>query len=66
MKQYPETSKRGEFQDPLFSLTVQPVRINNPGAPLLGLAKLRKVSFAEDYMYNAFYAFIVGILVTIR
>ena len=39
IKQYPETPKRGQFQKPLFSLSVQPVRINNPGAPLLGLAK---------------------------
>ena len=33
-----ETPKRG--QNLLFSITlIQPVRINNPGAPLLGLAK---------------------------
>ena len=31
--------KRGQFQNLLFSLTLQPVRINNPGAPLLALAK---------------------------
>ena len=31
--------KRGQFQSLLFSLILQPVRINNPRAPLLGLAK---------------------------
>ena len=31
IKQYLETPKRGQFQNPLFSLTIQPVKINNPG-----------------------------------
>ena len=39
IKQWPETPKRGQFKNLLFSLTIQPVRINNPEAPLLGLAK---------------------------
>ena len=37
--EYPETPNRRQFQNSLFSLTVQPVRVNNLGAPLLGLAK---------------------------
>ena len=39
IKQYLEKPKRGQFQSLLFSLIQQPVRINIPGAPLLGLAK---------------------------
>ena len=39
IKQYPEKPKGGQFQNLLFSLILQPVRINKPGAPLLGLAK---------------------------
>ena len=38
IKKKPETSNRGQFN--LFSLTLQDsVRINDQGAPLLGLAK---------------------------
>ena len=39
MKQFPGKPKGGQFQSLLFSLILQPVRINKPGAPLLGLAK---------------------------
>ena len=39
IKQYPGKPKGGQFQSLLFSLILQPVRINKPGAPLLGLAK---------------------------
>ena len=36
IKQYPEKPKGGQFQSLLFSLILQPVKINKPGAPLLG------------------------------
>ena len=39
IKQYPGKPKDGQFQSLLFSLILDPVRINKPGAPLLGLAK---------------------------
>ena len=39
IKQYPGKPKGGHFQSLLFSVILQPVRINKPGAPLLGLAK---------------------------
>ena len=39
IKQYPGKPKGRHFQSLLFSLILQPVRINKPGAPLLGLAK---------------------------
>ena len=39
IKQFPGKPKGGQFQSLLFSLILQPVRINKPGAPLLGLAK---------------------------
>ena len=39
IKQYPGKLKGGQFQSLLFSLILQPVRINKPGAPLLGVAK---------------------------
>ena len=39
IKQFLGKPKGGQFQSLLFSLILQPVRINNPGAPLLGLAK---------------------------
>ena len=39
IKQYPGKPKDKQFQSRLFSLILQPVRINKPGAPLLGLAK---------------------------
>ena len=39
IKQYPGKPKGGQFQNLLFSLILQPVRINKPGASLLGLAK---------------------------
>ena len=39
IKRYPGKPKRGQFQSLLFSLILEPVRTNNPGAPLLGLAK---------------------------
>ena len=39
IKQYPGKPRGGQFQNLLFSLILQPVRINKPGAPLLGLAK---------------------------
>ena len=39
IKQYLGKLKGGQFQSLLFSLILQPVRINKPGAPLLGLAK---------------------------
>ena len=35
----PGKPKGGQFQSLLFSLILQPVSINKPGAPLLGLAK---------------------------
>ena len=41
IKQYPGKPKGGQIQSLLFSLILQPVRINKPGAPLLGLAKSR-------------------------
>ena len=34
IKHYPETPKRGQFHNLLFSITVQPVRINDPGLAL--------------------------------
>ena len=37
IKQFPGKPKGGQFQSLLFSLILQPVRINKPGAPLLGL-----------------------------
>ena len=33
-----ETLKRGQFETFFFPLTAQAVRVNNQGAPLLGLA----------------------------
>ena len=39
IKQFPGKPRGGQFQSLLFSLILQPVRINKPGAPLLGLAK---------------------------
>ena len=39
IKQFPGKPKGGQFQSLSFSLILQPVRINKPGAPLLGLAK---------------------------
>ena len=39
IKQFPVKPKGGQFQSLLFSLFLQPVRMNKPGAPLLGLAK---------------------------
>ena len=39
IKQFTGKPKGGQFQSLLFSLILQPVRINKPGAPLLGLAK---------------------------
>ena len=39
IKQYPGKPKGGRSPSLLFSLILQPVRINKPGAPLLGLAK---------------------------
>ena len=39
IKQFPGKPKGGQFQSLLFSLILKPVRINKPGAPLLGLAK---------------------------
>ena len=39
IKQYPGKPKGEQFQNLLFSLILQPVRISKPGAPLLGLAK---------------------------
>ena len=38
IKQYPGKPKGGQFQSLLFSVILLPVRINKPGAPLLGLA----------------------------
>ena len=46
IKQNPRKPKGGPFQSLLFSLILQPVRINKPGAPLLGLAK-------SIYYFNA-------------
>ena len=39
IKEFAGKPKGGQFQSLLFSLILQPVRINKPGAPLLGLAK---------------------------
>ena len=39
IKQYPGKPKGGQFQSLLFPPILQPVRINKPGAPVLGLAK---------------------------
>ena len=39
IKQQPETPERKQSETFLFSLTLQAARINNQGAPLLGLAK---------------------------
>ena len=39
IKQYPGKPNGGQFQSLLFSRILQPVRINKPGAPLLGFAK---------------------------
>ena len=39
INQYLGKPKGGQFQSLLFLLILQPVRINKPGAPLLGLAK---------------------------
>ena len=39
INQYPGKPKGGQFQTLLFSLILQPVRIDKSGAPLLGLAK---------------------------
>lgn len=50
IEQYPESPKRGQFQNPLFSLTVHPVRMNNPRTPSLGLAEiytLRSKAYSE-------------------
>ena len=39
IKQYLGKPKGGQFESPLFSLILQPARINKPEGPLLGLAK---------------------------
>ena len=53
IKQFLGKPKGGQFQSLLFSLILQPVRINKPGAPLLGLAKS---------IYYGFYSCPVSIL----
>ena len=58
IKQYAETPERGQFQNPFFSLTVQPVRINNRRTPLLGLAKSIYYSckvYQKIDFYSGFY-----------
>ena len=56
IKQFPGKPKGGQFQSLLFSLILQPVRINKPGAPLLGLAK----SIYYIYIYTAILRKVVG------
>ena len=49
INQYLGKPKGGQFQSLLFSLILQPVRINKPGAPLLGLAKSIYLSSADVF-----------------
>ena len=53
IKQFPGKPKGGQFQSLLFSLILQPVRINKPGAPLLGLAK--SLYYRQRQLWSVFF-----------
>ena len=53
INQYLGKPKGGQFQSLLFSLILQPVRINKPGAPLLGLAKFIYYRFILNKVFHS-------------